>query len=591
MRPDELAARSRRQAAENDDVVLRVLVRAGDAGLRPGLELADLAGLAPRTASEVVGRLVARGLAKRDGKRRVWPTVAGQVEAGAGMPGVSLLPALDSAVACFPVEGLRATVRLQLAAVVARWHLAGEYPTGWGGFVAGGPTKTAKTSVAQFVCRVYGLDERRVIRVLQDETPGTILGRRLRDSDSPTGFRLGSPPLLDLCYVTLDEFEKAPPDVKAAAGLLLLGSTTAEHEGELRTIRPLVYVTLNSARDGLRELHAAHVRRSVVVDTGPLRPLLIDVDLDMAQLFDGSGRIPRLSLEQLKPPLTALPPDLWRLLRDELRAGLTEDGWALSDTEPLARIALGYAALTRGDPEQAVLAVAFNALSCASTLGHTVAGYIDRLGPRLAGGALLPDAGGAEEQQRQLATLRRSRELERARDRHRLVEERGRLEQMLDEVLARLDLRRLQDCSADQRVTARGLAEVLRDTRGNVTAARTWQALSDAQEQARDPVLRAGELLRQIDRERQTRHEIRAQAAATQRTRKPELQAARRAVQLLVDMLPNATGAALDALEQQAKQLDQRLHIAPPVSEEQRRRDIEALALKQVHNARLLEGI
>jgi hypothetical protein len=142
MRSDELAAHSRRQAAENNDVVLRVLVRAGDGGLRPGQELADLAGLAPSTAKVALRRLIDRGLANRDGKRRVWATTAGRAEAGAGTPGLSLLPALDSALKCFPAEALRAFLRLQLAGVVARWHLAGEYADGWGGFAAVGHTRS-----------------------------------------------------------------------------------------------------------------------------------------------------------------------------------------------------------------------------------------------------------------------------------------------------------------------------------------------------------------------------------------------------------------------------------------------------------------
>ena len=80
-------------------------------------------------------------MAKRDGKRRVWATDAGRGEAGAGVPGVSLAPALDAAIGCFPTEALRAFVRLLLAAVIARWHLAGEYDSGWPGFIAIGPTE------------------------------------------------------------------------------------------------------------------------------------------------------------------------------------------------------------------------------------------------------------------------------------------------------------------------------------------------------------------------------------------------------------------------------------------------------------------
>jgi hypothetical protein len=228
MRPGELAARSRQQAAENDGAVLWVLVRAGDVGLRPGQELAGLAGVASRTTSEVVSRLVDRGLAKRDGRRRVWATVAGRSEAGAGTPGVSLAPALEAMLACFPAEALRAFVRLQLSAVPARWHLADVHSGGWPGFIAFGPTKSGKTAVASAVCRVYDLVERRAIQKAFRQTPGSLVGRRERDGASATGWRVESSPLVAMPYLAVDEWDKASREVQQAAGGLLLGATVDE---------------------------------------------------------------------------------------------------------------------------------------------------------------------------------------------------------------------------------------------------------------------------------------------------------------------------------------------------------------------------
>jgi hypothetical protein len=582
MRPDELAAHSRKRAAENDDLVLRVLVNAGDDGLRPGRELADRTGLAARTTTDVLGRLIDRGLARRAGKRRAWATTAGRTEIGAGMPGVSLLPALEAALECFPAEALRAFARLQLAAVPARWHLADEYSARWPGFISVGHTKSCKTAVASFVCAVYGLDERSAIRLLREETSGSILGRRRPDRASPSGYRFEHLPILDASYLCLDELDDAPQAVRAAAAALLHGTTQAELEGVVRTIRPVIYTAMNR-RDGL--LGDAYVRRSVMLDTSPLRHLLIDVDLDMARLFDRSGRIPRLPLERLKPPAAALPPDLRRLLRDELRRGLTEEGWALTDTDPLERIVLGLGALTDGDLEQAVLAVALDALCCASTLGHTVAGYVDRLAPRLGNGALLPDADAVEHQQQQLATLRRDRALEKAIDRDRLVEERGRVAQIFREAIARLDGRGLRDCAWEQRVAARGVADLLRGLLREVTAARSWQAIQAVEERGREPLRRVGELLQQIDQERTRRQQTAARVESLRRSRKPELAPARALADLIRMMLPGAAGEALDVVEGQARQLE----VAPPVTEEQRRRDHEQLALKQVQNAQRVD--
>jgi hypothetical protein len=585
MSTDGFAERNSAAAAENDRKVLRVLAAAGDAGVRPGEELCELAGLPPRTVTRVVIRLVDRGLARRDGKRRVSATLAGRAEVGAGEPGVSLVAALERALECLPAEALRAFARLQFAAVVARWHLASTYGSGWGGFAAVGPTMTAKTSIAILVCRALGFDEVRAIRTLRlTDTSGSILGRRIRDRDSPTGYRLRPSPQLDLPYLCLDELSRAPAEVKAAVGALLLGTTRAELEGEVRTIRPLIYTALNTRRDGLRELDDAYQRRSVVIDTTPLRELLVDVDLAMARLFDGSGRIPRLSLERLKPPLMALPPDLWRLLRDELRHGLTEDGWALTDTESLARVVLGRAAFTHGDLEQDVLAVAFDALCCAATLNHTVPGYMDRLTARLGGGVMTPDPDAAERERRELITRRLSRELACAMNRDQLVEDRARLLRMVDEAVDQLDLRRLKDCSRPQRVAAYGIAERLREIRADITSARTRESFTAVETRIRDPLGRAGKLYLQIEQERARRCEIRTIAVPYQRSRSQELRPARSMANFIAALLPGAHGSALDVLEGQAHQLE----VAPPISEEEHRRKIAAFQAEQIRMATLV---
>jgi hypothetical protein len=342
-------------------------------------------------------------------------------------------------------------------------------------------------------------------------------------------------------------------------GALLLGTTRVELEGEVRTIRPLIYTALNTNRGGLRELDDAYIRRSVVIDTTPLRELLVDADLAMARLFDGCGRIPRLSLERLKPPLAALPPDLWRLPRDELRHDLTEDGWALSDTESLARVALGRAAYTHGDLEQDVLAVALDALCCASTRGHTIRGYVDRLAHRLGAGVMVPDPEAVERERQRLVTCRLSRDLERAMERDQLVEDRGRLERMLDEAIDRLDLRRLKGCSRQQRVEGTGSPSDC--VRSAVTPPR--HALETPSRRRRPaPATPSGAPESCTCRSSESR--ALAARSAPLRTRpadrNPELQPARTMVNLIAASLPGAHGTALDTLDGQAHQLE----AAPP---------------------------
>ncbi len=155
---------------------------------------------------------------------------------------------------------------------------------------------------------------------------------------------------------------------------------------------------------------------------------------------------------------------------------------------------------------------------------------------------------------------------------------------MLSEVIDKLDLRRLKDCSPRQRVAARGLAEHLREVRSEVTAARAWEALRAAESQGRDPLTRAGELLEQIKLERDSRQQITSSTTAIRRSRRSELAPARIAAALIWELLPGAHGPELDALKHQAQQLEQ----SPPVSEAERRKGIAALQAKEINVARML---
>jgi hypothetical protein len=583
MRPDELAAHNREIGADNERRVLRVLVDAGDAGVAAGRELAELAGLRERTTREVVGRLVTRSLARRDGKRRVWATVAGRSEAAAGVSGVSA-PAVAAAIGSFPSETLRAFVRLMLGAVIARWHLAGEYDSGWPGFIAFGPTKTGKTSVARLVCRILGLVQLQAIRSAYRETPGSLIGRRERDGASATGWRVERSPTMTLPFVCVDEWARGSRELQAAAGGLLLGATADELEGTRFELRPTTYITLNSGPAGLRDLDPAHVRRSVVIDTAPLVPLLDDLDWGVRRIESGQVPVPRLHLDQLRPPAPALPDDLYELLRTELRERLNDDGWAHSDVEPLARIALGRAAFADGPLEQAVLEAAYDYLVCADTLGHAVAGYAGRLAPRLGDGMLVPDPDAAQLQRQQLIERRLVREVERAVSRGRFVEQRARLAQMLVEAIAQLDLRRLRDCSLSQRVDAYGIAAHLREVCAEVTSARSQETLEAADSWAQDPLRRAGELVRQIDQERDTRRQVAARTAPLQRSRRPELAPARGIAGFIHALLPAAHGPELAALNHRAHQLE----LSPPISEAQRLKQIRALQAKELHNSQMV---
>lgn len=65
--------------------------------------------------------------------------------------------------------------------------------------------------------------------------PGHCSYAASRDRVSKTGYRVERSPALELPYLCVDGYDRAPREVKAAVGGLLLGTSVAELEGELVT--------------------------------------------------------------------------------------------------------------------------------------------------------------------------------------------------------------------------------------------------------------------------------------------------------------------------------------------------------------------
>ncbi len=384
-RPESLRHRKRAEGERHDQLVLRAVAAAGDAGLKSP-EIAARTALPDRTARAVVARLKLRGLVVQDGQRgAVRSTTAGRTEVGARTPGVALTSALEVAIGHFPAEAQRAFVRLLLSGIVARHHLATEYPDGWGGFIVVGPTKTGKTAMARFACRLFGIDRQSAVRVLRDETPGSIFTRR---QQAKGGEWVADPSrLLRIPVLCLDEYDKAPEEVRRQAARLLQGETKVEVEGVSFTVSPVPMVALNAGPGELpRWLDDPYVRRSPVLDTGALGGLLRDIDEDMHRLFE-LGVIPRLDLGRLRPPGKLQEADR-KMLRNALRSALTEEGWRLADVEAISRLALGRVPLMGGgaSAEQACLATALDYLIATSTLpGHVRLSAVAELRGRLGG--------------------------------------------------------------------------------------------------------------------------------------------------------------------------------------------------------------
>ncbi len=243
---------------------------------------------------------------------------------------------------------------------MARHGLRRQYGDGWGCAAAQGPTKSGKTGVGVLVARLLGLDPAVAVRLVPHDTPGELFARRTPTAGG--GWRMEPSPVTTLPFAVLDEWDKGSSEVRQAAAVLLLGRTREVHEGCEIEMRPHVLCTLNPG--GARTLAEAVRRRAVLLDTAALRPLLRDVDEALRRA--AAVPMPVLALDALA--VRPLPDEARADLRRRLREAMTDDGWALADVEPLARVAAGRAALGM-EPGAAAAAVATDFLLVAATWG------------------------------------------------------------------------------------------------------------------------------------------------------------------------------------------------------------------------------
>jgi hypothetical protein len=387
MRPEQLAARSAAKGQMTDRTVLATLCAADELGLTPG-QVVGRTGLSPRAVRYSLARQERLGLVGRQGKRRVWATNAGRSQAGASLPALNFPAALKTAIGKFPSQAQQAWVRLGLSAIVARHHLGRCYPDGWAGFIGLGRTNTGKTATAEFICKVLDVKREEAIRNVGHETPGSIFVRRRQTSE---GWIVEPAAHLRLPFLCLDEWDKGSPEVKREAAKLLLGDTSIELEDKRLEVRPTVMLCFNAGAEGLsavrKDLPEAYIRRAVPLNTWPLTGLLENLGEAMRHLFEGP--IPTISLDGLRPA-EKLPEPLIQLLQEELKVGLTPEGWSLCDVRSLSRLVLGRAAL-KGDTDLrgATLETAFDYLTCKTTVAHTVSTFDARLYPHLRGEAAL----------------------------------------------------------------------------------------------------------------------------------------------------------------------------------------------------------
>jgi len=461
------------------DAALLALLAAGEIrseGLAAGL------GVPARTVQYRLARLRNRGLVASP-TRGAWRlTGAGQraaLTATVPEPTASIA-VLDT----LPAEH-RALLRLVEDAVVARRALGNVYLTNWPAFLLLGPTKSGKTFLASLAVRRFGIDPAAAVRLLMLETTGSLFARRVQTgADTWTS---APSPLLSLPLVTLDEFDKAGPDLRQAAFAYLAGASRYQNEGVELDVYATVIVTLNAECDPGHLLSDAYLRRSVVLDTTPLRAVTRDLDEVAATL--ARVVLPQVSPD-LAPPAPSLPDNARRGLRLLLRNCLTERGWELVDVEAVSRLVLGRWATLPADLAAAVLAVAADyMLVTATRKGLVEPDWPARL-EAVVGRPAAPIAETlAVARERQAAVVERTSTLARAEldATLALAGTRERLRDSLDHAL-RSAPRGHELTPADRATiaTARGKARPLRDA---VAGARSLDALHELERRLEQEVL------------------------------------------------------------------------------------------------------
>ncbi len=472
----------------NEKAVLTVLVHAGGAGLAPA-QLAEQAGLPASTLRAAVARLEGRHLVGREGKRRIFATAAGRAEAASHLPGTSLEGGIEASINLLPSEALRAWVRLVLSAAIARHHLRSIRPYGWPSGIAVGPTKTGKSTAALVVIHALGLDPAGAIRPVSGETERSLLGRR---EQLPGGrWRLIPAEPLTLPALVLEEWDHNKTDTAVRRAVLKLAQGDARVAGEGLDTFDVVPTAVLLANGSPAQVPEEYRRRAFVVDTTPLRPLLVDTIGPAARALARTGAVPALPLGTLRPPCERLPDGILDEAMSYLRDGLTDRGWELADAQSIEAAALGRAALAGVDLRQAVLASVADYLTTAATVGEAAPGRMPAALLDALGGRLAPDPTEAQAEAADVQQRRTQRDQEERRETHQLTAARAALAQRLEDAGRRIR----SGVPEDLRDIAAGVRAWLSALRREALDSRSREALEHVAEEAEEPLAHAQRIL------------------------------------------------------------------------------------------------
>lgn len=416
-------------------------------------------------------------------------------------------------------------------------------------FWAAGPQGAGKTVLAVLACHVLGLDWRRHVVQLDEETAGSLRGRRGQDDD---GWRLDSPAIAGLPLVLFDELDKAPEPARRAAWRYIRGQGLVVIEGREHELRPVAMVAANPPADQARLWELAPEgtrRRAVMLNAGYLSPeRRQELGDHLRRVLPKLSPLDRLSLDRL-PELPATLDDEAAELLAAVRV------MALPALGPLPAVGLELAALGRlalladGDHVRAAVGTAIDYLTVtATTPGLVHPDWPDSMskvrqwaadGGRDEVTAALDRAARARETSRELV---RRQTVERNTAVDELVRDRAATVALLDEGRRCLDPRTVRTWPAPVKVRAAGVRAQLGHLRGEAACTRSRPALEDVTARSAGPLADARALVSEVEQARQDAERDRQHAQRARERERAQAVAAKAAAAGDLDrLMPSIT--------------------------------------------------
>ena len=268
---------------------------------------------------------------------------------------------------------LRAFLILYFCGIIARYHLRPHFKKGFPSFSIYGVKGVGKSTIAEIVFRILGLDPEKYIRYVPNATPKEL---GLRHIKKKGGYVIDPSSYFQEPAICFDEVDKASKDIKNA--LLIYFQAGRVYFVEQTQIEQKVCAMMTS-NESPEEMKISHgfARRTPTLNTDAIQEEFEDVDLILRNI--SKSFIPHIKLEQFKPKLKELTKGQYKFLRDLLKRCVTNNAWQYKvDTESTEILSLAmHAFLNTKSIEEAMLDTLYYRLLLLETTEDTVEDWED----------------------------------------------------------------------------------------------------------------------------------------------------------------------------------------------------------------------